>query len=70
MVLLTAGLSSAANKHSIVFVWNMVILAAFGDVLVMFEGRSLPQRVWIVFFLLLSWLGYSLLWKSLGRKRP
>lgn len=39
-VLLTAGLSSAANKHSIIFVWNVVIIAAFGDVLGMLEGRS------------------------------
>lgn len=39
-VVLTAGLSSAANKHSIIFVQDVVIIAAFGDVLIILEGRS------------------------------
>lgn len=49
-VVLTAGLSSAANKPSIIFVQNVVIIAAFGDVLIIPEGRSTTVGLDCCFF--------------------
>ena len=48
--MLTDGLSSAVNKHSIFF-QNMAVIAAFADSLVTFEGRTCGSGglVWVFF---------------------